>query len=85
MSQIKLLPQEVQGDSKFTGQLVMTCGFKAAFGEAAVIAMITLLRIINERVKGDGADYLQKAEYKGVRYWIIDDGEVVTVLLPSEY
>lgn len=86
MSDIQLLPQEVIGDSQFSGQLVMTCGFQAEFGEVApVVAIKTLLKIIKERVHGEGADYLQVAVYKGLKYWVIDDVEVVTVLLPSEY
>ena len=86
MSEIQLMPQEAIGNSKFCGQLVVTCGFQESFGEVApVVAIKTLLKIVAERVRGEGADYIQVAIFQGTKFWIIDDEEVITFLLPSEY
>lgn len=85
-SNIKLLPQEQIGSSSFNGQLVMTIGFREAFGDIApVVAIRTLLMILQERVMKTGADYLQVCQYKGTTFWVIDDITHITYLLPEEY
>ena len=82
MYELELLPQEQKGNSKFNGTAVMTVGFKEAFGpKATILAIYTLLKIVKERVRGDGADYLQICRFNGVKYWVIDDVSVVTFLL----
>jgi hypothetical protein len=84
--QIVLHSQECCGSFKFNGRLYMTAGFQAAFADmAAVIAVTTVMRIIQERVRSYGADYLQAASFQGLTFWIIDDVTHVTFLLPEEY
>lgn len=81
---IELLPQEYSGKYKFNGHLVMTQEFAAKFGDMAIqIAINAIAKIINER--GSNADYLQVCKYEGIKFWVIDDIDTVTVLLPKEY
>ncbi len=84
---IELMPQETGGTYKFGGRLFMTQGFSARFGElSGHIAVNTIRAIIRKRVNSSiGADYLQVCKYQGIRYWVIDDIDHVTVLLPEEY
>lgn len=85
--EIILKEQEESTNAKFDSQVVSTQGFIAEFGdEAFLVAVSTLEKIIAERVNSDaGADYLQVCEYAGIKFWVIDDGQAVTFLLPSEY
>lgn len=84
--QIVLHPQEYNGNYKFNGRLYMTSGFREVFEDMApVVAISTLLKIINERVNAHGADYLQAATFHGTTFWVIDDVAHVTFLLPTEY
>jgi hypothetical protein len=85
--EIKLMPQEQPSGAKFTGQVYMTCGYQEAFREVAPVLVIrALLKVRHERVNtAMGADYLQVCIYQGTRFWIIDDGGVITFLLPHEY
>ena len=85
--ELTLLPQEVENTYQFNGQLYSTQGFISEFGdEAFALAFVAANRIINEIVKFQGgADYLQVFEYNNTRFWIIDDVDHITVLLPSEY
>ncbi|WHH57185.1 hypothetical protein [Petroclostridium sp. X23] len=87
LKHLNLLPQECGGLFKFDSQLVITAGFAAEFGkQATIIAINALERIINERVKSDnGADYLQVLTYECIKFWMIDDVHIVTVLLPGDY
>lgn len=84
---LSLKPQECSGNYKFNGQMVMTNGFMIRFGNfAAGIAMCAIIKVITERVNSpEGADNLQVLSYKGTTFWIIDDVDVVTVLLPEDY
>jgi tetraacyldisaccharide-1-P 4'-kinase len=85
--EILLKPQEESTNAKFDSQVVATQGFIAEFGdEAFLVAVKTLEKIIAERVNSvDGADYLQVCEYAGIKFWVSDDGNAVTFLLPCEY
>ncbi len=87
LDDLKLKPQECSGNYKFNGQLVMTSGFIIEFGNIATdIALLAVAKIITERVNSPkGADYLQVMYYKGTTFWIIDDINVVTILLPEDY
>jgi hypothetical protein len=87
LNELELLPQEIDGSYKFSGQLVMTRGFSYEFGmESQLVAINAIIKILTERVTSEGgADYLQVLKYKGIRFWVIDDIRVVTVLMPSEY
>lgn len=83
--EIILKPQEESTNSKFNGQLVATRNFINTFGhQAYLLAIKTVLKIQQERVPS-GADYLQICEYNGKTFWIIDDSNVVTVLMPEDY
>jgi len=80
---IELLAQETDGTCKFNGQPVVTIGFQETFGvRAQVLAIKTLAKILTTY---KDADYLQVCKYDGVKYFVIDDGGVVTFLLPEEY
>jgi len=85
--EIQLLSKDYSGDSTFTGKLIMTYGFNAAFGEIAPeIGLHAIMKIIYERVISlQGASYFQVCKYNGVKFLVIDDGGIVTVLMPNEY
>lgn len=87
LQEIQLLPQECGGKYQFNGQLVTTRGFLNKFADlATMLAIVTVTKIITEHVQTvNGADYLQVCIYNNIKYWVIDDVEVVTVLLPEEY
>ena len=82
--------QEESGNFIFTGiRQVMTCGFQNTFGEEARAVAFTALALILEKYP-DNADYLQTFEYrygdgKCIRFWCINDVDVITFLLPEEY
>lgn len=85
---ITLNPQEESVHANFIGPIVSTIGFQNTFGKESLnVAAQTVAKIQVERVISDeGADYLQTASYKGITYWVIQDGsDVVTCLLPEEY
>lgn len=83
--EIILKPQEEITNSQFNGQLVATSNFINTFGDQAyLIAIQAVLKIKEERVPF-GADYLQICEYDGKTFWVIDDIDHVTVLMPEDY
>lgn len=83
--EIILKPQEESTNSQFNGQLVATSNFINTFGNKAyLIAIQAVLKIKDERVPL-GADYLQIAEYQNKTFWVIDDIDHVTVLMPEDY
>jgi hypothetical protein len=82
---IILKPQEESTNSKFRGQLVATRNFINTFGhQAYLLAIKAVIKIQTERVP-NGADYLQICEYDSKIFWIIDDIDHVTVLMPEDY
>lgn len=87
LSNLKLLPQECSGESKFSSQPYMTRGFLDAFqGLAAIVAAHSLDLIQTRLVRApEGADYLQVFECGDISFWCIDDNTHVTFLLPEEY
>ena len=87
MFDITLMPQEEACSSKFNGNLVMTRGFDRTFEPSSILlAISTLRKIIEERVNtAEGADYLQIGYFENKKFWIIDDGDYVTFLLPEEH
>jgi hypothetical protein len=87
MPEVRILPQEESSNARFNGRLVMTRGFQSSFGsKAPLIAAKALSKIIAERVNSaEGADYLQPAVCNNIKFWVIDDGSVITCLLPEEY
>jgi hypothetical protein len=83
--EIVLKPQEENTNSKFDGQIVMTRNFINVFGNKAfMIALQSVIKIQEERVP-QGADYFQSLEYYNIPYWVIDDVDHVTVLMPEDY
>lgn len=90
MVKVTLKEQECTGTYKFNGQIVYTRGMAAEFGDgiAEVIfkAMTPILKLVNRNI----ADYFQvayaeKADGKRIKFYIIDDIDHITFLLPSEY
>jgi hypothetical protein len=84
---IILKPQEESTNSKFNGQLVATSNFNNIFGNMSyLLAIKAVLKIQQERVPTEeGADYFQVCEYNGTTFWVIDDIDHVTVLMPEDY
>ncbi len=82
-AEIKLLPQEQEGECRFNGQFVATSNALQQFGQAIVLAALLVLRM--RLREGASLDYLQVFEINGARLWIIDDGDVVTALRPEDY
>ena len=82
-AEIKLLPQEQEGKCRFDGQFVATSNALRQFGQAIVLASLLVLRM--RLREGASLDYLQVFEINGERLWIIDDGDIVTALLPADY
>ncbi|MBI2071194.1 MAG: hypothetical protein HYT79_11405 [Elusimicrobia bacterium] len=69
---------------------VMTSGIRETFGDLApTIASIIVHGVQTEVLTKGPLDYHQTfevtAEGKTAKLWLIDDGEVVTLLLPDEY
>lgn len=75
--------QECEGNYTFTSTIVVTQKFLWKFGKDALelthMAVDKIIRTFKN------PDYLQVLYYKGVTFWVIDDGIVVTCLLPEEY
>lgn len=87
LNNLTLFPQECNGEYLFSSPLYMTRGFMNRFGsQASLIALAALKKVIKLRVNSqDGADYLQVLQYLGVKIWLIDDVDHITVLLPEDY
>lgn len=85
MFDITIQPQEESTDSQFDSQLYTTANFIETFGEeGSLIAATALEKIKTERVP-TGADYLQVCNYAGITFWLIDDNDHVTALMPEDY
>lgn len=83
--EILLKPQEESSGFQFDGPLVATRNFLNTFGDKAVyIATQALLMIQLQRVPS-GADYLQIVECNSITFWIIDDIDHITALMPEDY
>ena len=82
---ILLKEQEVQGEYLFTGQVYMTKGFQESFGEDALFVVLHTMALIKERVDLGIADYLQVAFADEVIFWVIDDVDHITFLMPQDY
>ncbi len=86
---IELQPQECEGHYKFDGQIVYTNGFLEKFKDDTIEIIFTTLAYIKELVNQDIADYLQVVivERDGIKtkFWVIDDIDHFTYLLPEEY
>ncbi len=86
---IELKPQEYIGHYKFNGLIVYTRGFYEKFKDHTSEIIFTTLTSIKKLVKQDIADYLQVVivEQDGIKtkFWVIDDIDHITFLLPEEY
>lgn len=88
---LNLQPQEIAVDDPcsnyfFAGKpFAATQGALREFGELSVLACLRLLQ--REAMKHDGIDYLQVfKDAEGRRLWFIEDeGDSITALLPEEY
>jgi len=80
---LRLLLQEQPGSCEFSGQFVATRNAVDRFGDSVILSA---LQLVQEQVRlNNGMGYLQVLEIGGVRLWIIDDGAMVTALLPEDY
>lgn len=91
---LKLKEQEIPYDDQhsrfmFEKQFVSTTSALHTFGPAVIFAC--LLRVQEKAQRKRGLDYLQvfknlsKLEFEGKDLWFIEDGVVVTALLPEDY
>ena len=91
---LQLKEQEIPYDDPhsrfmFEKQFVSTTNALHTFGPSVLFAC--LLRVQAKAKKKRGLDYLQvfknlcKLEYDGKDLWYIEDGVVVTALLPEDY
>ena len=90
MVRVTLKEQEQTGTYKFDGQIVYTRGIEAEFGDLIFKVIADTYKLIHSLVKENKADYFQVAvaeskDGKRVKYYIIDDVDHVTFLLPCEY
>lgn len=85
MTEVKLMPQKNVGESMFSGQILMTSNFHNTFGDRCFYIILESLAQIRKQILEDGADYFQVLTYDDKRYWVIDDVNVVTFLLPEDY
>lgn len=82
--------QEVNGSYVWTGiPAYMTAGFKSVFGDDAELIVSIAVALILKKHPHD-ADYFQTFRYilpdgAETRFWIINDVDHYTALLPSEY
>lgn len=82
--------QEQEGNYRFTGiRQYMTAAFKSTFGNEAESIIFTAIALILEKYPHN-ADYLQTFDYiksdgTSIRFWIINDIDYLTALLPSDY
>jgi len=84
---LKLLPQETEGNSNFDGLILMTPGFRNSFDPCHHQIAEAALSLIHKTYVADAstADYLQVLLCNDIKFWIIDDGAIITLLLPNEY
>ena len=87
-------PQEIPLDQEYSKYRFDLCGEKAIATTAAVerelggvVALQSLLRLNMFAKLHQGLDYLQVFKVEGSRenLWVIEDGNVITALLPSDY
>ena len=82
---IQLNEQKAIGNYKFDGMPVMTRGFQSQFKNLAPIIAKKTLMLIQQRAREIGADYLQVAKFSNTTFWVKDDVDHITFLLPEEY
>ena len=86
---ITLHEQECIGNYQFDGQIFYTKGMESKFRENIFLLIFYTMGKIRKLVKDNIADYFQVAtvECEGIktRFYIIDDIDHITFLLPEEY
>ena len=86
---IILQEQEVCGNCSFSGQIVYTKAFGEVFKEQTTKIILASMSLIFERVRRGIADYLQvftvETNTGTIKFWVIDDNDHITFLLPSDY
>ena len=89
MKKITLQPQECIGNSTFSGQIVYTKAFYEIFQDKTSEVILASMSLIFDLVRMNVADYLQvltvEINRATTKFWVIDDGEYVTFLLPKDY
>lgn len=71
---------------KFDSQIVATSNFVEQFAPVMEDLIQATISSIFTRVNSTlGADYLQIFEYDGKVFWVIDDMNVITFLMPEDY
>ena len=90
MVKVTLKEQECTGTYKFDRQIVYTRGMENEFGDLIFKVIADTYKLIHSLVKENIADYFQVAvaEFENgkiIKYYIIDDVDHVTFLLPCEY
>ncbi len=63
----------------------MTIGVAELIGEYVQPVSTVIFSLLRKRAAETDLDYLQKLTINDIQCWCIDDGNAVTILLPSEY
>ena len=87
---VTLEKQECTGTYKFNGQIIYTKGIEIEFGDDVLQVVFNTLIFIRTLVSQNIADYFQvayaeKSNGEKVKFYIIDDIDHITFLLPDEY
>ena len=90
MMKINLQEQEYTGTYKFNSQVYYTRGIEAEFGDMVFKMIADTFKLIKPLVESGIADYLQVAvaemdDGRRIKYYVIDDVDHITFLLPCEY
>ncbi len=90
MMKICLQEQECTGTYKFNGQVYYTRGIEAEFGDMVFKMIADTFNLIRPLVESGIADYFQVAvaemdDGRRIKYYVIDDVDHITFLLPCEY
>jgi hypothetical protein len=63
----------------------VTIGISELIGQYVQPVSTVIFSLLRNRAAESELDYLQKLSINGTMCWCIDDGDSVTILLPSEY
>ena len=70
------------GASEFVKEKLAENGTQERF---ASVFLATVFETLREKAFEERLDYLQKLTIAGEQFWVIDNGEYITLMLPSEY
>ena len=89
MIKVTLKEQECKGTYKFDGQILYTKGMEEVFGDNVAEVIFKTMLLIYKLIKQNIADYFQVAyaekDGEKIKFYVIDDIDHITFLLPSEY